>query len=255
MKMTAKPVPILTYHQVTPVPSAAFHKYTVTVQAFTRQMAWLARARYTPISLDTLVAARVGTRSLPERPVIITFDDGFRDCIRFAAPVLQKHHFTATFYFVAGLLGKTSEWLRTERGIEFELADPHAVRQLSAAGFSCAAHSFTHPHLADVSDTKCLDELTQARERLEQISNQPVRHLAYPFGSNTMRTRALAAKAGYLTACSVEIGLSTACDSFLALRRVPICGLDSFVNFICRVRTGWRIQDLFRSGVRRTTGT
>lgn len=243
-------VPILMYHQVAPAPSPAFQKYTVSPRAFASQMAWLARASYTPLSLDAFFAARCGAAKFPPRPIVITFDDGFRECLENVAPILKHYHFTATFFVVAGLVGKTSEWLRAERKIAFDLADAGMLRQLCADGFGCGAHSLTHPRLTEISDADCERELRGARARLEDLTRQPVRHLAYPFGANDARVRALAADAGYLTACSTEIGLSDARDSSLALRRVPVTGFDSLLDFMCRVSTGWRAVDLLHHRAR-----
>ena len=89
-------VPILMYHQVSPRPHPAFRKYTVMPGAFARQMAWLARTGHVAISLDLLAGSRAGRAALPSRPVVITFDDGFRESVEHATPVLAKHGFTAT---------------------------------------------------------------------------------------------------------------------------------------------------------------
>src|SRR5947207_2534839 len=98
-------VPILMYHQVSPNPPGPFRKYTVNPRAFAPQMNWLAHAHYTPITFDALLSYRGGAGSLPAKPIIITFDDGFRDCFTYAVPILKAQGFTAVFFLVAGLLG------------------------------------------------------------------------------------------------------------------------------------------------------
>lgn len=230
-------VPILMYHEVTPHPDASFRKYCVTPRAFAAQMRWLAATGYTSISLDTLLDARGGMRPLPARPVVITFDDGFRDCVRYAAPLLAKFGFTATFYLVAGLVGRASRWLRQELAPELPLADWDAVRTLIETGHTCGAHTLTHPRLAQVSAAACREELVRSRETLEDFLAQPVRHLAYPFGSYDERVRATAVDAGYRSACSVQVGLFSPGDDVFALRRVPITGFDTLPDFIVRLRT------------------
>ena len=67
--MTGAPVPVLMYHEVSPSPHPAFRRYTVTPWDFTRQMRWLAAFGYQTVDLDTLVRARLGRGSLPNRPV------------------------------------------------------------------------------------------------------------------------------------------------------------------------------------------
>lgn len=223
------------YHQVTPRPHAAFRKYAVTPRAFAAQMKWLALAGYTPISLDRLLIYRSGQSRTPQRPVIITFDDGFQDCVEYAVPILQTHGFTAIVYLVAGLVGRTSRWLVQERGIELPLMDWSAARQLEAAGFYCGAHTMSHPRLTNLSSASCRRELHESRQILEQQLGHQIRHLAYPFGSFDERVRAITSEVGYCTACSVQIGLSSSDDDLLALRRVPVLGSDSLLDFIGRL--------------------
>jgi peptidoglycan/xylan/chitin deacetylase (PgdA/CDA1 family) len=232
------------YHQVTPRLSPAFRKYIVTPKAFAAQMRWLALTGYVPINLDTLLDYRSGRCSLPSRPIIITFDDGFQDSVEYAVPILQAQGFTAVFYLVAGLVGKASRWIVPERGIEFSLMDWTAACQLEAAGFQCGSHTMNHPRLADLSPLACRDELLQSRRLLEDRLGHEVRHLAYPFGSFNDSVRALAAETGYHSACSVNVGLSPPDDDLLALHRVPVNGQDSLPDFVCRLYTAQRLSEV-----------
>lgn len=236
-------IPILMYHQVSPRVLPAFGKYTVTPRAFAAQMSWLELSGYVPITLDALLAHRSDQCPLPRRPIIITFDDGFKDCVEHAVPILHARGFTAIFYLVAGLVGKTSRWLLGERGIELPLMDWTAARRLETAGFQCGSHTMNHPRLADLSPAACRDELLKSRHVLEDYLGREARHLAYPFGSFNEQVRALAAETGYRSASSVRIGLSSPEDDSLALHRVPVTGQDSLLDFICRLRTAHTLSE------------
>lgn len=236
-------IPILMYHQVSPRSPAALRKYVVTPKAFAAQMKWLAVSKYVPITLDALLAHRSHGRPLPSHPVIITFDDGFQDCAEYAVPILKARGFTAIFYLVAGLLGKTSRWLLAERGLELPLMEWATARRLGAAGFYCGSHTMSHPRLVHLSPSACRDELLKSRCLLEDHLGHEVRHLAYPFGSFNKTVRALAAETGYHSATSVRIGLSAPEDDFLALQRVPVTGQDSLLDFICRLRTAQTVAE------------
>jgi peptidoglycan/xylan/chitin deacetylase (PgdA/CDA1 family) len=254
--MTSKrtSVPVLTYHQVTPRPHPSFRKYSVTPRAFAAQMAWLAWSGHQAITLDSLLAARAGRGSLPRRPVVITFDDGFRDCCDYAVPVLRARGFSAVFFLVAGLVGRRSTWLLREKGVEFPLMDWPAARDLLVAGLECGAHSLSHPRLVELPTAECRRELGQSRQILADGLGHDVMHLAYPFGSYDERVRAIAAEVGYRSACSVRIGLSDPDDDALALHRVPVSGKEGLANFICRVRTGRAMPEVLRGRTRRTWG-
>jgi peptidoglycan/xylan/chitin deacetylase (PgdA/CDA1 family) len=231
-------VPILMYHEVSPSPHPAFRRYTVTVRDFTRQMRWLAAFGYQPIDMDTLVHARQGHASLPKRPVIITFDDGFQGCADHAVPVLRTQGFTAMFYLVAGLMGRTSRWLRPELGMELPLMSWDTARSVAAEGFRFGAHTLTHPRLPGVDPARRRDELVHARGRMEDELGHSIVHLAYPYGDFDQIVQAAAAEAGYVTACSTRPGRSGPDDDLLALHRVTVYGHDSLLDFAWRLRTG-----------------
>ncbi len=251
-------VPILMYHEVAPRAHPGFERFTVTPAELERQVAWLARAGFTAVGPDDLLAAREGRRALPRRPVAITFDDGFADSVRHAPPILSRHGFTAVFYVVAGLVGGTSRWLERELGFELPMAGWDSLRELEAAGFHLGSHTVTHPRLARVSREECRTELAESRRILEEGLGHPVRHLAYPFGSHDAEVQRIAAEAGYLTACTTLEGLSGGEDTPLGLLRVPVYGGESRLDFASRVLTARPFVPMLRGGVkhvlRRLTG-
>jgi peptidoglycan/xylan/chitin deacetylase (PgdA/CDA1 family) len=136
------------------------------------------------------------------------------------------------------------------------------IRGLISAGLECGAHTMTHPRLATLDPEATCRELRDSRLLLEDRLGQPIRHLAYPFGSYDSTVRALAAETGYRSACSVRIGLSPGDDDPLALQRVPVLGTDSLWDFVCRLRTAEnaaelkkRIQRRIRRLLHGATGT
>lgn len=243
-------VPILMYHQVTPRPHPAFRDYTVTVSAFRRQMASLARGRYTTVGLDALFAACEGGAPLPRRAVVLTFDDGLSECLEHAPPILLEHGFTATFFLVSGLVGGAGRWLVAEIGAEFPLAGWDEARALVSMGFTCGAHSVTHPRLSALDEEACRRELVGARKALEAELGSDVRYLAYPFGAHDARVRALAREAGYAGACSTDVGVSSCQDDRFALVRIPVMLADTVPDFLWRLRTGESLRAVARRRLR-----
>jgi peptidoglycan/xylan/chitin deacetylase (PgdA/CDA1 family) len=239
-------IPILMYHQLARQPLEAFCRYTVTARAFAAQMRWLRGNGYATVDPQRLVDWRAGRASLPPRPVMITFDDGFRDSLGHALPVLDRLGLTAIFYLPAGLIGQTSRWDREEVGLEMPLLDWSDARALEAAGLHCGAHGLTHSRLATLSASACLQELVEARRLLEERLGHDVTHMAYPFGSTDERVRAMVAEAGYTSACSTRVGLASFDADLLALPRVPVLGQDSLADFACRLRTGLTLRQILR---------
>ena len=243
-------VPILMYHEVTPTPVERYRKYSVTPTELASQLAWLRSHGYTSVDLDALRAALLGERLLPTRPVVITFDDGSRDCLQHAVPALLAHGFTATFFIVGGLVGATTRWLPADVGLELPTADWPILRDAERDGMRCEAHSVTHPRLARVDDEQARDELARGRALLEQGLGHAVRHFAYPYGSNSPRTRELAREAGYLTACTTDEALAEPGDDLLGLPRVPILGTEGMREYAHRVRSARPVGAL-RAGAQR----
>jgi peptidoglycan/xylan/chitin deacetylase (PgdA/CDA1 family) len=225
------------YHNVAPASAPGYARYTVTAPMFAAQMQWLALARYTTVTLGSLLDAWSRGAPLPKRPVVITFDDGFRDCLDFAVPVLRQHGFTALFYLVAGLVGQTSRWTLPSIGMAFPLMDWSGARELIEAGMECGAHSMTHPPLGERGPSDWHHELVEAREVLQDRLGGEIGHLAYPYGSVNPGVRSAARAAGYVSACTTEPGLVRPGDDLLSLRRVPVYGGESLLDFACRLRT------------------
>jgi peptidoglycan/xylan/chitin deacetylase (PgdA/CDA1 family) len=236
------------YHEVTPTPVERYRKYSVTPAELAAQLAWLRSRRYTSVDLDAVRAAFLGERALPARAIVITFDDGSRDCLDHAVPALLAHGFTATFFIVGGLVGSSTRWLPAEVGFEIPTAGWPTLRAAEREGMRCEAHSVSHPRLARVDDEQARDELVRGRAVLEEGLGHAVRHLAYPFGSHSPRTRELAREAGYLTACTTHEAIASRGDDLLALPRVPILGTEGMGEYRHRVRSARPVGAL-RAGV------
>jgi peptidoglycan/xylan/chitin deacetylase (PgdA/CDA1 family) len=230
------------YHEVTSTPVSGFSAYSVSPRAFRTQMRYLAWAGYSAVSLDQLC---LGAK-LPQRPVVITFDDGFKSCIENVIPHLEALDFHATFFVVAGLVGGSSRWLRSELGRELPLADWPTLRRLASYGFECGAHSMSHPRLTQVPIVTSAWELTESKRVLEEQLGREVAHMAYPHGDYNAAVQAMVRNAEYRTACTTRGGLSSTLDDRYALRRVLVSGLDSLLDFVCRLKTGRSVPQFLR---------
>src|SRR5947209_13414541 len=94
-----KNIPILMYHSIAWSSNPNFKQFTVSPFTFAEQMAYLYAQHYTPITVTRLVHAQSSNTSiLPEKPVVLTFDDGFADFFIGAFPVLKRYNFVATLY-------------------------------------------------------------------------------------------------------------------------------------------------------------
>ncbi len=159
--------PILLYHHVKPETVAS--DYYLTTELFTQQMDWLLQEGYTSITATQLVEAIVNGGYLPEKPVLITFDDGWVDVFQNAYPVLKERSMVATWYLVASYLD-AEDCVSTDQALE-----------LIAAGWEIGSHSMTHQDLQYTMDTNF--EMAQTRSVLKNALGVPIYTFAYPFGS------------------------------------------------------------------------
>jgi peptidoglycan/xylan/chitin deacetylase (PgdA/CDA1 family) len=226
------------YHLVSDYVPGAFEGYTVTPRQFAAQVRTLTRLGVTAVSPQDLRAAHQEGRPLPPRPVVITFDDGFRDCLRHAAPVLHEAGLRATMYVVAGLLGSSSRWLAPEGLEHLPLISAAEARELEQAGVECQSHTFSHPRLAQLDAAGIASELSLSRQVLEDALGHPVRSLAYPHGSVDARVRAQAEQEGYLTGYTTQPGKAVPSDDVLATPRVKVDGRRGHADFVARLLTG-----------------
>jgi peptidoglycan/xylan/chitin deacetylase (PgdA/CDA1 family) len=208
--------PILTYHNVGPRKRGVKIKgLYVSPKLFARQMAELRAAEFCAPSHRSLFSRE------PNQPacVWITFDDGFCDVFEHALPVLRRHSFSSIQFLVAGLLGKTNEWMQKDSKVVERLMDEAQIRDWLAAGQEIGSHTMTHPRLTQLSQVEAREQITASKKSLEDRFGVPINHFCYPFGDWNPAVRDLVVAAGYQTACTTITGLNTGAESPFELKR------------------------------------
>ncbi|HEV7278861.1 MAG TPA: polysaccharide deacetylase family protein [Pirellulaceae bacterium] len=173
------PIPALFYHRVAdthPTP------WTISRADFERQIDWMAK-RFEFISLDEL-QRRMQERSSFRAAVAITFDDGYRENLDFALPLLLRLRIPVTYYVTAGnvLSGKTFPHDR-ELGLDLPPHSADEIADLAREGIDIGVHTMTHRDLGQaLSEAELHEEIIGAREALESLTARSLRHFAFPFG-------------------------------------------------------------------------
>jgi peptidoglycan/xylan/chitin deacetylase (PgdA/CDA1 family) len=175
---------VLMYHKVNAVDG---NTVTVPPRAFDEQMAQLAELGYTVVSLDEVIDHYVDRRPLPERAVLITFDDGYLDNLEHAVPILQRHGYPAVLFAPIGYLGAKRPLPHDEhlaaRGIVNRTLDWSQLAELEAGGVRVESHGIGHRPLADLEVDEAAREITLSKLRLEELLGRPIRAFAYVKGS------------------------------------------------------------------------
>lgn len=215
-------VPILNYHKV----DYYNHALSLSPEQFDEQMAYLAKEGYQTISPDRLMAYLNYGRKLPEKPILITFDDGYADNYIYAYPILKKYGFTATIFVVTSLVGSDERYMTWEQ-----------AREMQQNGFVIGSHTVNHRPLTKQSDQEVLAELSESRDIIKQNLGTFPKYFAYPTGAYNQNIENLVKQSGYVAAFTIRYG-QAGCDSDpYALERIPIFNSsNAFHSFVTRLK-------------------
>jgi len=234
-------VPILMYHQISAGPAAA-SRLAVPPGAFAAQLALLEAGGFTTLTASAFAAAAAGHGTLPARPVVLTFDDGFADFHREALPLLRTYGFTATVFVTTGWIDDAGLHAASRR--PGRMLSWTQILEASAAGVEIGAHSHLHPQLDQLTDAGLRRELGSSKALLEDRLGRRVPGMAYPFGYSNARVRRAVREAGHEYACVVGNAIAGPAGDPFALPRLTMTRSTSLTTFSEIVR-GRRLPVIF----------
>ena len=212
--------PILEYHMVTENPRPGAEPYAVPPEEFAAQLDYLAAEGYTTITPQEYARARKGKQQLPEKPVILSFDDGYEDNWRVVLPMLEERGMKAVFYMVTNDIGRPG-YLTWDNLFELE-----------RCGMEIGSHTANHLPLTSLAPAQQRDELRLSKLTLEWKGMKTIYSFSYPNGAYDDGVVAMLAEEEYLTAVTGEAGLNNMETNPYLLHRVnippPRFGLTEF---------------------------
>jgi peptidoglycan/xylan/chitin deacetylase (PgdA/CDA1 family) len=232
-------IPILMYHSISEPGADSRHPYfgTVTSPAiFEQQMRFLHDHGFQTISPADVFANGETSVRLVRKPVIITFDDGFRDFYTHAQPILAKFGFTAIVYLPTAYIQKTPSPFK---GID--CMTWNEVRELSRAGVLFGSHTVTHPILKEVAPDQLEAELRDSKSTIENELGFAIDSFAYPYAfpqhdrDFVQRLRSVLIDAGYQNGVSTVIGSTHGIEDRFALKRLPANSWDDPTLFAAKL--------------------
>lgn len=211
-------LPILCYHRVVSEEQAGGHSNIhVTPGQLDRQLRQLRHRRMTPVTFADLA----GDRPLPERPVILTFDDGYRDNYEHLLPLLEAHDACAVIFALGDRSLRTNAWDRGTWMAQAPLMNDAQLRACAESGrIEIGSHGLAHRHLRELDDNALEQELRESKRSLEIITGQAVTSFAYPWGEWDERVSACVARTGYLVAVATDHGTTLEDNPYAAARRI-----------------------------------
>lgn len=223
-------LPILMYHRIAPGGSDALGRYRLAPERFADQLRSLRESGFRSVGFEELGRALRGRRPLPGRAVMLTFDDGCRDFLTDAWPLLRAHGFGATLFVVTDRVGGTNDW-DAVYGERVELLDWDELRSLSRAGVEIGSHTATHPHLTALSIEEVAREAARSRAAIiRELGVEPAA-IAYPYGDVDPGVRRIAGGVGYGYGVTTEGRRASLLDDPLDLPRIEVTSTLSIDDF------------------------
>lgn len=225
-------VPILMYHHIEDPPPNADpirRDLSVSPREFKRQLRYLKQEGYESITLNDLVLFLTVGQPLPSKPIILTFDDGYRDAYTQAFPLLQRFGFVGTFFLVTSFLdAENPDHLSWEQ-----------VQEMHAAGMKFEPHSYDHPDLRNRGFQYLVFQTVGPKEAIEERTGEPCRFFAYPSGRYDQFVIDVLRSAHFWGAVLTEQGALHTSDGLFTLRRIRIHGGDDMDAFIRTLNLEW----------------
>jgi peptidoglycan/xylan/chitin deacetylase (PgdA/CDA1 family) len=189
------------------------------VTVFEQQLDVLERLGCVVLPLEDAMR-KLAAGELPDRAVVLTFDDGYASVLERAWPLLRERGLPATLFVVSGYLSEHQRFpWDTDAGDHVRLAGADAIKLAAHDGLDVGSHTVQHKWLPHLSDPELRTELTESREAIENLVGRPVDTLAYPVGGWNRRVRDAAAAAGYRIGVTVDRGGNSSGQHALAVRR------------------------------------
>jgi peptidoglycan/xylan/chitin deacetylase (PgdA/CDA1 family) len=217
-------VPVLMYHYIRINPDSQDQvgfNLSVTPDDFDQQMAYLAAHGYHAIDVQQLTEALKSHTSLPPNPIVLTFDDGYRDFYTDAYPILQKYGLHAESYVAPGLLGG-------DNYMSWEM-----LKEVAASGLvTIGSHTVRHLYLPGLPESTRLQELRESKRLLEEPLGIIVNDFCYPYGGYNEQVAHEVEEAGYTNATTTVGGTLHPEGQYFTITRVRVGGGESLSTFV-----------------------
>lgn len=213
-----KGIPVIAYHSIDDSGSII----SLSPAIFKKQMEYLKTTGYTCVSVKEIFAWLRSRVVLPEKTVVLTFDDGFKNNYKNVFPILRKLGFNATIFLVTDYVGDLMRW-KKGRGIpDIPILSWGEIKEMSSEGIDFQSHTATHPFLTTLSDEEVVSELNRSRKAIETRLDKPVEFLCYPYGYFDDRISSITRKLGFNGAFSYNYGIVQKSDDLFSLKRIGI---------------------------------
>ena len=210
-------VPVLYYHSVDP---SEANEVIISPEKLREELTFIKDSGYTTLTMSELNDYILNNAPIPEKSIVITFDDGYADNYANAFPILKELDMKATIFVISNFTDNDGYYMTSQQ-----------IKEMSDYGIDIQSHTASHAHLNQLTYEEQLNELKTSKEKLESITEKPVISIAYPFGDYDDNTILASKEAGYSLSFNTNRGLSDRNDNPLTLNRIYVSSAYSIEQF------------------------
>lgn len=222
LKYNDKSIPVIMYHSID---YEKGNELRVPKEKFREQMKDLKDNGYTTLTMRQLYDFMASNKPVPEKSVVLTFDDGYKDNYENAYPVLKEFGFKATVFIITNCIDKDKGFLTSKE-----------LKEMDKNGMDIESHTLNHDKLDELPYNKQVETLKGSKEFLEKILNKKVKYIAYPYGKYNNDAIKATKDTGYNIAFTTESGWANKQQGIYKLHRVYISANHDIKEFEKRIK-------------------
>jgi peptidoglycan/xylan/chitin deacetylase (PgdA/CDA1 family) len=209
---------VLYYHAVDPAHPG--EELYVSPTQLKEQLQLIKDLGYTSLTMAEVYDYIKNNKVIPEKSILITFDDGYTDNYTYAFPILKELNMKATIFVITSGTDNGNFYVSSEQ-----------IKEMSDYGIDIESHTVSHAHLNTLSYEEQLQELKDSKAKIESITKKDVLSIAYPYGDYNEDSKKAALAAGYSIAFTTDSGLTDKTDNPFSLNRIYVNSLNSIDLF------------------------
>lgn len=202
-------IPVLMYHKIPQQEIQSQHKIYVTKDNFEKHLQFFRRQGFETLTfsqLEKFKKQEIPFKEFPKKPLILTFDDGYRDNLENASPLLKKYGFNAQIFLLANPAIASNEWDASKTEPPHEIVSGSDRQRWVLSAFEIGSHGFSHKKITQMSPEDAFAELKNSKLALEKEFQTSINVYAFTYGDTNKEMPALAENAGYSYAVNTDSG-------------------------------------------------
>ncbi len=236
-------IPILMYHKIPESELQSQHKIYVTQKKFEKHLMLFKFLGFKTLTFSDLKKFKSGDLSFnlfPRKPLILTFDDGYKDNLEYASPLLKKYDFKAQLFLLADSKIDSNQWDHSETESPHEIISGADRLKWKDSAFEIGSHGFSHQKITSMTETEARFELRRSKDDLEKEFQKNIPVYAFTYGDTSDKAAMWALEEGYDFAVNTDSGGLLLEEDPYKIFRVNIFPNETFFSLLKKTRTWYR---------------